>query len=262
VLGRHVSGVAQSVMGNIVCSAVCAAFVATGLSGSRDFSDPQNWPIWAGLVGFSALGFIGTGANAARLWWKKWRIGRSPGKQLTVILAHLVGDDSGRGQQQNVRDSLHHYLGSSIHLITYPEALIVGEGDENAEMVKAHATAQKILEAKRGDVLIWGRVKSPTALALYFTERSDDTTGAATSYALTSDGERALELPPSFDRDLGAVIAARVVAVGDGSVRQRGKFPNILRRTICRANCAACHLPQGQLDSRCARRGLLCVWYS
>src|SRR5271170_7644114 len=86
-------------MGNIVCSAVCAAFVATGLSHSGDFSDPQNWPIWAGLVGLSALGVIGTGANAARLWWKKWRIKRSPGKQLTVILAHLVGDDSGRGQQ-------------------------------------------------------------------------------------------------------------------------------------------------------------------
>src|SRR5262249_40662202 len=160
-------GVAQSVTGNIVGSAVCAACFATGLSQTKDFNDPRNWPIWVGLlVGFSVAGFVGTGANAARLWWKKWRIARSQGNRLTVILADLVGDDSTRGQKQNVRDSLRYYLGSSIHIITYPQALATGEGDEDAEFAKAHATAQKILEGKRGDILIWGRVKSLAALAL------------------------------------------------------------------------------------------------
>jgi hypothetical protein len=102
--------------------------------------------------------------------------------------------------------------------------LIIHEGDEKAEMAKAHGTAQKILEAKRGDVLIWGRVKSPTALAIYFTGRSADTTGAATPYALVSDGDRVLELPLKFDRDLGAAIAARVVAVGDALSDRQGNF--------------------------------------
>lgn len=123
MLGKHVVGVAQSVTGNIG-SAVCAACFATGLSQTKDFNDPRNWPIWAGLlVGFSAAGFVGAGANAARLWWKRWRIGRSPGKRLTIVLADLAGDDSTRSQKQNVRDALRHYLGSSIHIITYPQTL-------------------------------------------------------------------------------------------------------------------------------------------
>jgi tetratricopeptide (TPR) repeat protein len=227
VIGRHIPGVAQSVAGNIVGSVVCAGCVAIGLSQTRDFNDPRNWPIWAGLlIGFSAFGFVGTGANATRLWWKKWRIARSPAERFTVILADLAGDDPSRGQKQNVRDSLQYYLGSSIHIITYPQILAISEGDEKAELAKTHATAQKILEAKRGDVLIWGRVKShgDAALALYFTGRSIDKTERVSSYTLVSDAERALELPLRFDRDLGAAIAARVVAVGDALIGRQGDF--------------------------------------
>jgi tetratricopeptide (TPR) repeat protein len=224
VAGGYISGVGQSVVANIVCSAVCAGGVAVGLSQARDFNDPKNWPVWVGLIiSFGVVGFVGTGANAARLWWKKRRIRRSSGERLTVVLADLVGDDASRGQKQNVRDSLERYLESSIHIISYPQVVAIDEGHFDAELTKAHAVAQRILNEKRGDLLIWGRVKSANVLALYFTGRSVGTSKVS-SYMLVSDAERALELPLNFDRDLGAAIAARVVAVGNALVRRLGHF--------------------------------------
>jgi tetratricopeptide (TPR) repeat protein len=187
-------------------------------------NDPKNWASWAALlIVFGGVGLVGTGANGVRLWFKKRNIGRSPGERLTVILADLVGDDSSRGQKQNVRDSLELYLGSSIHIIAYPQALAIAEGHFDAELTKTHAMAQRILENKRGDLLIWGRVKSANLLALYFTGRSVGTSEVS-PYMLVSDAERALELPLNFDRDLGAAVAARVVAVGNALLGKVGSF--------------------------------------
>jgi hypothetical protein len=140
---------------------VSAGCVALGWAKSPDLSDPKNWASWAALlIVFGGIAFVGTGANGARLWLKKRRIGRAPGDRLTIILADLVGDDTSRGQKQNVRDSLERYLESSIHIIAYPQALAIAEGPFDAELSNTHAAAQKILEQKRGDLLIWGRVKS------------------------------------------------------------------------------------------------------
>ena len=219
-----IAGVGQHVAASAVGSAICAGCVAVGLSQTDKFEDPKNWPIWAGLlVAFGAFGFVGTGANAARLWWKKREISRSPGERLTVILADLVGDNSSRRQKQNVRNSLEHYLGSSTHIIAYPQVLAIDEGHLDAELAKTHAVAREILKDKGGDLLIWGRVKSANALALYFTGQST-TASKASPYMLVSDAERALELPLNFDRDLGAAIASCVVAVGDALVGRQGNF--------------------------------------
>ncbi|MGC1576488.1 MAG: hypothetical protein WA813_10275 [Beijerinckiaceae bacterium] len=138
-------------------------------------------------------------------------------------MADLVGDDSSRRQKQNVRDSLEHYLGSSTHIIAYPQVLAIDEGHLDAELAKTHAVAREILKDKGGDLLIWGRVKSANALALYFTGQST-TASKASPYMLVSDAERALELPLNFDRDLGAAIASCVVAVGDALVGRQGNF--------------------------------------
>jgi hypothetical protein len=209
---------------NLACSLAAAGCVALGEAQSRDMNDPKNWASWAALlIVFGGVGLVGTGANGVRLWFKKRNIGRSPGERLTVILADLVGDDSSRGQKQNVRDSLELYLGSSIHIIAYPQALAIAEGHFDAELTKTHAMAQRILENKRGDLLIWGRVKSANLLALYFTGRSVGTSEVS-PYMLVSDAERALELPLNFDRDLGAAVAARVVAVGNALLGKVGSF--------------------------------------
>lgn len=105
--GGYITGVGQSVVANIVGSAVCAVCVAIGWSQTEQFEKPKNWPIWADLIiAFGFMGFVGTGANAVRLWWKKYRIDRATGDRFTVILADLGGDDFSRGQKQNVRDSL------------------------------------------------------------------------------------------------------------------------------------------------------------
>ncbi len=99
--------------------------------------------------------------------------------------------------------------------------MAIDEGHVDAELAKTHAVAQKILEDKRGDLLIWGRVKSANALALYFTGRSTETSKVS---PYTLDAERALELPLNFNRDLGAAIASRVVAVGNALVGKEGNF--------------------------------------
>ena len=160
--GGYVTGLGQSVVANIVVSAVCAVCVAIGWSQTEQFENPKNWPIWAGLIiAFGFMGFVGTVANAVRLWWKM--IDRAPGDRFTVILADLVGDDFSRGQKQNVRDSLERYLGASIDIIAYPQVLEIGEGHVDSERANTNATAQKLLKDKRGDLLIWGRVKSAEA---------------------------------------------------------------------------------------------------
>ena len=225
--GAYLSSVAQGVAGNLTFSAVCALCAAFGLIKGKDISDLQNWPLWVlVLIGLGGVGFVGAGANALRLWWKKRRIARASGEQLTVVLANLVGDDVHASQKEKVRDSLCHYLGASIHILKYPQAFaIAADGHDDAEFAKTHKRAQKLLEQMRGDVLIWGRVDPSGGIALHFTGRSC-ATSEAESYRQISETERPLELPIKFDRDLGAAIAARVVAVGDALIDRQGCFLN------------------------------------
>lgn len=202
----NVAGVAQGVIANVATSVVCAAAALFGLIHTRDIGDPQNWPVWVILlVVFSGLGFAGTSANAARLWWKRHNIPAGPGDCFTVILADLVGDAPSRILKHNVRDALKYFFGSSIQIITYPMTFAIGEGRDDIEVRKTHAQAQNLLSKKRGDILIWGRVKSASGIALHFTRRSGTTTEVIT-YPL----ETGLELPADFNLDVGAAIAERI----------------------------------------------------
>jgi tetratricopeptide (TPR) repeat protein len=224
--GAYLNSVAQGVAGNLTFSAVCALCAAFGLIKGKDISDLQNWPLWMALVGLCGVGFVGAGANAFRLWWKKRQIARASGERLTIILANLVGDDAHASQKEKVRDSLRHYLGASIQILKYPQAFaIAADGHDDAELAKTHKRAQKLLAQQRGDVLIWGRVDPSGGIALHFTGRLC-ATSETESYRQINETERPLELPIKFDRDLGAAIAARVVAVGDALIDRQGCFLN------------------------------------
>jgi len=219
-LGKHFSGIIEGVVATIVCNLIGVVCFALGLAEKPDLNDPKNWPVW--VTGLFAFGFLGIGAgifNAIRVWWKRRRIGPGTGQRLTIILADLENDDSNR-QKNNVRDALLHYLGeNSIQIITYPQVLAIGEGQYDAEVLKTQARAQKVLKGKRGDLLIWGRVKSAGVLALYFTALSGKTS-MVSSYAL----DATLELPAKFDNDLGAAVAARVLALGTALINRQGNF--------------------------------------
>jgi tetratricopeptide (TPR) repeat protein len=67
-------------------------------------------------------------------------------------------------------------------------------------------------------------VKSANAVALYFTGRSGEVSDLVSPYTLLDNRERPLELPINFDRDLGAAIAARVIAIGRALVDREGSF--------------------------------------
>jgi hypothetical protein len=69
------------------------------------------------------------------------RIKRASVDQFTVILTDLVNDDATRTQKLKVRDSLKHYFGTDIHILSYPQTLAVGEGHEGSELAKTHAKA-------------------------------------------------------------------------------------------------------------------------
>ncbi len=153
--------------------------------------------------------------------FKRKPIRPAPLERFTVILADIVGDDSDRTQKRNIRDALKHYLGASIFLVSVPKSLAIEEGSDESELARNHARAQKILAEKRGDVLVWGRVKSETLLSLHFTGHHTSTTEGS-AYRL--EEERALLLDINFDRDLAAAIAARVVALGDALAGKQGNF--------------------------------------
>jgi hypothetical protein len=172
--GTHVTGVGYGVWANLVCGVVSAGCVALGLAQSPDMGDPKNWASWAVLaVIFGGITFVGAGVNGARFWLKKRNIERSPGDLFTFILADLVGDDSSRNHKQDVRNAIER--GFYAHIISYPQVLEIAEGSVDVERTKTEAVAQKILESKRGDLLIWGRVKSANVVVLHFTRRSDKT---------------------------------------------------------------------------------------
>jgi tetratricopeptide (TPR) repeat protein len=214
----YLTGVGQSVAGSIVIATACAIFFAVGLPADRDFNNPKNWLLWAGLLlAFGAVGFLGT--NAVRLS----RIRRAPYDRFTVILADLVGDDSARTQKLNVRDALRHYLGSSIHILLYPKALVIGDGLDDDKLSRLQVEAQEILTAKRGDLLIWGRVKASEVLGLHFTRRSAQASTSG-NFQVFADASPSLELPPNFDHELGSAIAARVVEVSDALIDRQGHF--------------------------------------
>jgi hypothetical protein len=221
----QLSNILGGVNGNLVFSAVCGLCAALGVVKGNDISNAQNWPLWIVLLvtGVAAAGAVGGGANAARLWWRRRRIDRASGERLTIILADLVGNDPNASQKQNVSDSLVHFLGPCIDVLSYPRSFAIGDGNRDAEVRKTHRRVQKVLADKRGDVLIWGRVDPSGALALYFWGRSTDAAEGA-SFRSIGDGERPLDLPAHFDRDLGAAIAGRVVAVGDALVEKTGSF--------------------------------------
>jgi exonuclease VII small subunit len=222
--GAHVTGIGHGILANLACSVASAGCVAVGIAKSSDMNDPKNWKSLAALlIVFGGIAFIGTGANGTRLWLKRRAIGRAPGEKLTVVIAELIGDDANRTQMLNVRDSLVHYLGPCIDLVTYPIAFASADGLVANDFAKHQAAAQDLLAKMHGDLLIWGRVKSSEVVALNFTGRSTGTSKVE-PYDLSKNTERRLELPKNFDTDLGAALAARVVSVGDALLGREGDF--------------------------------------
>jgi tetratricopeptide (TPR) repeat protein len=183
-------------------------------SNPKDITDPQNWPLWAALV------LLFAGYQAGWPAYLRWRVPCADPKKISVLLARLYQDRSGGSLQETVREAIVKQLGDAVEVIPWPESLRVGEGRYADANTRARSKAQKWLDAKSCDLLIWGRVKGDKTIALRFTA-SQGSDSDMRSYGLTAD---TLELPLGFVSDLGATIAARVVAEAARAVHMSGKF--------------------------------------
>jgi tetratricopeptide (TPR) repeat protein len=196
-----------------------------GLAPAKDITDPQNWPLWAALVLLFAIYQFGW----PPLWraYLRWRVPcANPGK-ISVLLARLHEDKSSGALRDTVREAIVRELRDAVEVIVWPESLRVGDGRYADANTTARSKAQKWLNDKSCDLLIWGWVKGDKTIALRFTPR-EGSDSEMRSYGLTTD---TLELPVNFDSDLAAAIAARVVTEAARAVLMSGRYLVPLMRT-------------------------------
>jgi tetratricopeptide (TPR) repeat protein len=188
-----------------------------GLAPAKDITDPQNWPLWAALV----LLFAAYQAGWPPLWRAslRWRVPSAKPGKISVLLARLHQDKSD-GLRQTVREAIVGQLGDAVEVIPWPESLTVGDGSYTDANTRARSKAQKWLNAKSCDVLIWGRVKSDKTIALRFTP-CEGADSDMRSYGLSDD---TLELPVNFVSDLAAAIASRVVTEAARADHMSGQY--------------------------------------
>jgi exonuclease VII small subunit len=179
---------------------------------------PKNWPLWAGLV----LLFVAYQACWPPLWraYLRSRVPSGHSGKISLLLARLQQDKNDDPLREIVRDAITQQLGDAVEVILWPETLVLGDGSHADAVARVQAKAKRWLKSKSCDVLVWGRVKSDTALALRFTV-SVGSERDGQSYGLTSD---TLELPVKFISDLGVAIAAQVVAAAAPAVHMSGHY--------------------------------------
>ncbi len=184
----------------------------------KDIKDPQNWPLWAGLV----LLFAAYQLVWPQVWraYLRWRVPHANPSKISVLLARLNQDNSDDSLRETVREAIVRELGDAVEVILWPESLRVGQGRYADANTTVRSKAQKWLKAKSCDLLIWGRVKDDRTIALRFTP-SQSSGSEMRSYGLTAD---TLELPANFLSDLAAAVAVRVVVEAARAVHMSGHY--------------------------------------
>jgi tetratricopeptide (TPR) repeat protein len=191
----------------------------------NDLKDPSNWPLLVAII-------VLFGAYKC-VWpplWRaaqRWQVRRAKPDKIRILLAQLHGNDKDGSLRETVSESIVAQLGDAVDVILWPEALRVGDGNQTTANIKAGATAQRWLNDKSCDLLIWGRIKSDKTVALRFSPR-EGPASESRSYGLTAD---TLDLPPKFGSDLGAALAARIVVEAARAVDRRGQYLVGLMRT-------------------------------
>lgn len=140
-------------------------------------------------------------------WFQAQNVPPSEGKEFTILVADLDGDDENFTQTQHVVDALNREdLAAHRNL----QVLRISEGGDTAENIQqAEATGRSWLAAQNADLLVWGRVvEANQTLRLRFLSASD-ASQTDQAYILAED---TFELPQSFSEDLSAILAVTVIA--------------------------------------------------
>lgn len=176
------------------------------MDSSSIFEKMADKAVWAVLAFVAGGAFFAVRAWASRTW-KKQKTGRADGTQFTLLVAELDGD-ADHTQTRHILAELEKQFPprgeARLHVLPYPEALKPGPGERTAALLAAEERGRRWLKDKNADVLIWGEVGAKDkVLRLRFTASSGG--GGQKPYEMNS----ALELPPNFGADLGAVLAAQ-----------------------------------------------------
>ena len=148
-------------------------------------------------------------------WWKRWRISSASSDKISILVARIGGDSSANTHHHSIREAIKSAVPSAVEILGWFEELPIGDGPDGVAHMRAEGTARKWMKAKNCELLISGRVKSANVISLTFTPLSSDSTvppdlnSGPRNYALPVD---TMELPTAFIDDLGAAIAAYVIA--------------------------------------------------
>jgi tetratricopeptide (TPR) repeat protein len=155
--------------------------------------------------GLALAGILGLlAASRIKTWLEHRRIKSPTEHKVTLLLAKLDGDTPSASMRETVRECIERELRRGVLVLKWPTALKLGDGLHEIAEAQALKTAHAWLRSKHADLLIWGRLKSPSIVSLRFTPAERDYTEPQT-YSLTHD---ALELPATFISNLGVAIAA------------------------------------------------------
>jgi tetratricopeptide (TPR) repeat protein len=162
----------------------------------------QAWPI---LAGSGVLVGLWTWLRRQRA---KRKLPPSDGAQFTLLVAELDGDADHTQTRHILAEPEKQFPPrgeARLHVLPYPETLKPGPGERTAALLAAEERGRRWLKDKNADVLIWGEVGAKDkVLRLRFTAPAGNG-GGQKPYEMNS----ALELPPNFGADLGAVFAAQ-----------------------------------------------------
>jgi tetratricopeptide (TPR) repeat protein len=158
---------------------------------------------------------------------------------LSVLIAHLEGDDKKSSQTKHVSDSLSDAFpsgdGPRVQLLDAKRTLKVGvSSNEHDEAV---ATGRDWLNESGADVLVWGEVKKEDKLLRIFLlpREASPTPQSLPTYQLSDS----LELEENFNQDLGNVIGARLVAVASPAFESKKFVADLLDKIYPRLEALA-----------------------
>lgn len=144
-------------------------------------------------------------------WYKLWHISREKGTNFSILVPELEGDNDDSQRRHVIQSLQTQFAGheSTIHIVRYPAALKLRDGEVSAMEAAAETQGRKWLKDKNADLLIWGSVgEKDRMLRLRFLPLLEGPT-ATKPYFLS---QSALELPEDFGADFGSVLATTAAA--------------------------------------------------
>lgn len=219
-LVQMVGGISQSLVAALIFSVIGSGLIAIGWVKAENLYDPSSWPIWA--VGFGTLLVLAVSTRAAwlasRRWFVQETISRPYLDRIGIIVAQFEGD-ADNFLQETIMENLGKELNKAANVTKWPAALAMGDGVDHDRARKADKKAQKWLNKKHNDVLVWGRRKSDGVVSLRFTARAGLTSNAV-AHRLTEN----LDLPVAAIAQLGGVIAVQAANLAAPAVTQAGTY--------------------------------------